>query len=354
MAHELDIRNGKASMFFVGETPWHGLGTKLEGRPTSEEAIRAAGLDWKVGLRPLFAAMNVDENGNAASPANFKKVAHRATYREDTGEILGVVGPSTTPLQNVDAFKFFDPFVAGGQAGYETAGALQGGRRVWILAALESDPLVIVPKSDDTVRQFLLLSNSHDGTLAIRVGFTPIRVVCANTLAMAHNDDASKLIKISHHAKANETLAKVGEIMNTVTAQFEATAKQYRELAAHGCNEATLKKYVNLVFNPKTQIERMKKSLAVELLAGGDGTASDEDVSRSRIYPKVAEMFEGGRGNDLPGVRGTMWAAYNAISEYIVHERGKDAAKRLDSAWFGPGHAQNARALKIGIELATT
>lgn len=342
MAHEIEMVNGAASMFFRGETPWHGLGTKIEGRLTSEQAIRAAGLDWKVGLKDLQTTDGI-------------AVSHKATYRETDGKILGVVGPTWKPLQNADAFGFFDAFVAAGQASYETAGSLQEGRRVWILAAIESDPLVIVPQSDDVVRKFILLSNSHDGTLAIRAGFTPVRVVCANTLAMAHNDDASALVKIRHGKHSTDALAKLADVMNVVNQRFEATADQYRALARTACDDATLKKYVNMVFAPKRVKDAAAAKSAAIAMLGDDVAAADlldpADLS-SRVYGSVAELFAKGRGNDLPGVKGTLWGAYNAITEYIGHERGKDAAKRLDSAWFGQGHTQNRNALRVGYELA--
>lgn len=341
MAHELEMTAGRAAMFFKGETPWHGLGTKLEGEIKSADAIKAAGLDWKVGLKDLYTV-----DGDDRMPAEM--VSHKATFRETDGKILGVVGPTWKPLQNTEAFGFFDTFVDAKQASYETAGSLRGGTRIWILAALSGDPLSIVPQSDDVVRKFLLLSNSHDGTLAVRVGFTPVRVVCANTLAMAHNDEATKLVKIRHHGNVQAALAKVGEIMNTVNASFEATAEQYRALAATSCDEVTLRKYVNLVFATK------KKTIDLAAVYG-DLASPAADVTpeelRSRVYPKIAELFESGMGNALPGVKGTLWAGYNAITEYLVHTRGKDAAVRLDSAWFGTGHQQNAKALKIGVEL---
>lgn len=358
MAHQLE--NSK-DMFYVGETPWHGLGTRLESRPTSAEAIVAANLDWEVGLKPLCTY----EDGEDGAMLADAKVSHKAVYRKTDGKILGVVGPGTHPLQNRDAFKFFDPFVVGGQAAYETAGQLQDGKRVWILAELSNDPMVIVPGANDVVKQYLLLSNAHDGTRAITVGYTPIRVVCANTLAMAHESAGSKLVKIRHHGTATEALEKIADTMNLVKKNFEATAEQYRFLAAKGCDEATLKKYVNLVFAPR-RVERsiakkagvasfaslvIAEAMTEEAIDVAQGLEAEE--LRSNVYPKVLELFETGRGNALPGVRGTLWGAYNAISEYIVHERGKDAAKRLESAWFGQGAVQNDRALKVGVKLAS-
>jgi phage/plasmid-like protein (TIGR03299 family) len=306
MAHEIE------SMMFVGATPWHGLGKRVVGQVSTREAIVAAGLDWEVGLKDL---RTVD--GEA--------VTHRASYRTSDAKILGVVGPAWHPLQNKDAFAFFDPFLAEGEAAIDTAGSLQGGKRIWVLAKLSLEPSVIVSKSSDVVEKFVLLSNSHDGSIAIRVGFTPVRVVCANTLALAHNTNASQLIRVRHTVGAVETLDRIRDVMNLANEAFEATAEQYRFLAGRECNAADLERFVRRIF---------------------------PSAGKSRVFPRVVELFEKGRGNDLPGVRGTWWGAYNAVTEYLAHARGTDAERRLDSMWFGDGAAMNRNALSTAVELA--
>ncbi len=280
MAHEIE------SMFFNGETPWHGLGVRLPEAPTTGEAIRAAGLDWHVITRPCVTVDGVP-------------VPAQATVRESDGRVLGVVGPAYEPLQNREAFAFFDPLVAAGDVTLETAGSLRDGQRVWVLARLARDPVVIVKQADDVVLRYLLLSNSHDGTLAVRVGFCPIRVVCANTMAIAHEHATSKLLRIKHTKGVNDTLTEIREAMNLASAEFEATAEQLRRLAATPIVADDLKKYVKRVF---------------EL-----GDADDaQDEAGKRILSRVTPLFEEGRGNDLPGVRGTLWAAYNSVTEYLL------------------------------------
>ena len=124
------------------------------------------------------------------------KVEHKAVRRKTDGKVLGVVGPKYHVLQNRDAFRWFEPFLAAKEAALNTAGSLAEGSRIWVLAKLNRAPLVIA--QGDEIEKFILLSHSHDGRLAVRVGFTPIRVVCANTLALAHKKDASNLIRLKH------------------------------------------------------------------------------------------------------------------------------------------------------------
>jgi phage/plasmid-like protein (TIGR03299 family) len=312
MSHEIE------NMFSVNQTPWHKLGKILNAAPSIQEAIIAAGLDWKVNLKPLFTADGVSVESDA-----------QATYRESDGKILGVVGPSYKPLQNSEAFNFFQPFVDSGAVELETAGSLRDGRRVWVLARVKGMQADVV--KGDEVKLYVLLSNSHDGTLAIRTGFTPIRVVCNNTLTAAHSSGASKLIRIRHAGDVVKNLQRVQEVMDLVKGEFTATMEQYRALASKQVNQADLEKFVKIVFS----------------VPGSQANANAGDRSVNKIQP----LFEQGRGNNLPGVQGTMWALYNATTEYLQYNRGTDDAKRLDSTWFGTSQALNKRALDTALDL---
>src|ERR1051325_5873007 len=213
MSHEVE------TMAFFGATPWHGLGTPLVEEDLYDwtKACEKSGLNWEAELVPLVTA-----DTQAA-------VTHRGVRRKTDGRILGVVGPRYCVLQNRDAFKWFQPFLDAKEASLNTAGSLREGSRIWVLAKLNRDPLVIA--AGDEVEKFILLSHGHDGSLAVRIGFTPVRVVCANTLAMAHGDDGSKLIRLKHTKDVLENLANVREVMDLANQQFEATAEQYRRLA---------------------------------------------------------------------------------------------------------------------------
>ena len=320
MAHDIEIVNGTASMAYFGKTPWHGLGTPLEESDLYDwtSASRKAGLDWTVDLVPLVTA---DTQAG---------VEHKAVRRSTDSKVLGVVGPRYHPLQNSDAFKWFQPFLDAREASLNTAGSLKGGSRVWVLAKLNRDPLVIA--EGDEVEKFLLLSHGHDGSLAVRCGFTPVRVVCQNTLSMAHTADASKLIRIKHTRDVLENLANVRAVMDLANSEFEATAEQYRLLARKSINQADLRKYVQRVLKVEDDLEastRMKN-----------------------IIGEIVRLAETGRGNDLPSIRGTYWSAYNGVSEYLTHERGRNADNRMNSLWFGDGAATNRHALEVAVAMA--
>jgi phage/plasmid-like protein (TIGR03299 family) len=309
MAHEFE------SGLFVGQPAWHSLGVLLKDAPSIEDAIRLAGLDWNVRLAPL----SLTDDG--------RSVTHRATVRESDNSILGVVGPGYVPLQNADAFGWFQPFVDSKAATIEAAGALRAGRRVWVLARVADSIREIAP--NDPITQYVLLAHAHDGSLAIRCGFTTVRVVCQNTLSGALDHKGSKLLKIKHRAGAKEALDKVRTVLDLARGEFVATSNQLRELARVGCDERTLRRYVREVFVP--------------------GAADAEGIA-SRIVAKVVPLFESGRGAELS--RGTLWGAYNAITEHITHVRGRSADARVESVWFGEGARLAQRALDVGIEFA--
>ena len=305
-------------MMFVGATPWHGEGTQLEENPSISEAIEAAGLNWTVGLKELFTSDGVP-------------VPARATYRDTDGSILGVVGPRYTPLQNQDAFDWFQPFLDANECSLHTAGSLHFGQKVWVLAQLNRNNSEIV--SGDEVSKFILLSNSHDGSTAIRVGYTPIRVVCVNTLAFAHSHKESKLLRIRHTRSSKNNLDNVRDIMDNINAEFEATAEQYRFLASKDFNQKDIQAYVKVVLG----IEK----------------TPDEDIkTRTRnIMDEVMTLIEGPK-QSATNVRGTWWAAYNGFNEYLNYNKGRTVSNRLDSLWFGQNGVDNVKALKSAIEFA--
>lgn len=323
MAHELEFDfNGQAKMFYVGEVPWHGLGKKLDRPPTIREAIRCADLDWEVERKQL-----VMKDSGIEVPAF-------ATVRKTDGRILGVVGPSYEPIQNTTAFDFFEPMVASGDVSLETAGVLKEGRHVWVLGRIQRDPVEIVP--GDEIIPFILFSNSHDGSRMARAGFTNVRAVCANTVQAAHSSKLSKLLKVRHTKGATLALENIREIMDLSTREFETTVENMRKLARQGVTVDTVKEYVRKVFQPKVLIN--------------DEMDEEQEEKCERLVDNIIPLFKKGRGNDRAGVADTMWGAYNAVTEYLTWERGRNADNRMTNLWLGGDKALD-RAFQVAIKM---
>lgn len=327
MSHEVE------AMFSVGECPWHGLGHVLEAAPSCAEALTLAGLDWPVRLEALFAG---DDLADVPS--------HRAVVRGDTGAILGVVGDEFVPFPNADAFAFFEPMVDEGLISLETAGSLRGGRRVWIMARVGGvDTIEVVP--GDPVDPWMLMCHGHDGSLALRVGFNPVRVVCANTLKMALGE-GDGLFVLRHTTGLAAGLVSIRNALAEQVRIFKGSAESWGFLASRRCSDGDFDAFALRVFGRVT----------------GEGEADVEASSPSasagsRLLGVVKPLFEAGRGNDAPLVRGTWWAAYNAITEWLTHHRGaaqgterERAERRFDALHFGDSRRVNMRALMLALE----
>jgi len=343
-------------MMFTGDTPWHGLGTHLENPPTIHEAIIKAGLDWTVSTHPLYYKQaSVKNETRLFEVTQLAETPNCAVVRDSDNQYLGTVGKRWTPLQNSEAFEFFQPFLDSGELLLETAGSLRHGKHVWILAALNRDPLKIA--GDDRIRQYLMLSNGHDGKNAACPMLTPIRVVCANTLAAAEESQATKKLRVVHGQQVKENLELVRETISLVHNEFIASAELYRELAKRQISARDLRRYVKKVFLPAH--DNMKLEELEQQIDDTEDEGILEKLEREykeigageRVLNSVTRLFEDGRGSDIPEIRGTWWAGYNAIAEYLSYERGKCNDIRLDSLWFGQNRLTNERALQIARKL---
>jgi phage/plasmid-like protein (TIGR03299 family) len=330
MAHNLEIVKGKAAMMYVGEPPWHGLGIQLERPATAEKAINAAGMNWKVRKVPLVAAIE-----GARIPA----VGRFAIVREDSSgtpcaPVLGVVGKGYEPLQNHEAFEFFDHIVGKGAAIYHTAGVLGEGERIWILAKLPGEIRVV---GEDITNKYLLLSTSHDGSGAVQVKFTPVRVVCQNTLIQALS--RGRTIKVAHTRNIKERLHLAEETLGIVTKGYESTAENYKAMSGYNLGAQELKTFLEGVFPmPSNWKEK-----------GTDQKTLKKVLQRRE---RAMDCFENGRGQRLKGVPGTLWAAYNAVTESVDHLwQHTNDDRRLKSQWFGEGYQVKARAYEIALQL---
>lgn len=327
------------------------LGTKVDHLYNMEDVIKEAKMDWDVSMRPLYTVNEIEsENEGYEGYQIIQKAVKRAVVRRlDNGKehILGIVGPNYTPVQNSDSFNFFQPFIDNGLACFESAGIIGEGERTWVQAKI-SDPdseQVITHQEDgtpDICQGYALLSNAHDGSMSVRVGFVFRRVFCENSLNLALRDKASKLIKVTHSAKVIENLDKLRETMDLANKQFIATAEVYRELAKRQINAEDLKKFVKVVFSVEKLEEQFNES--------GDLDVEINEERKSRIIDSLENLFYNGKGNQGK----TLWDAYNAVTEYNLYERGNSNTTpdyRLNATWFGDARRINERALKLATAM---
>lgn len=324
MAHDLATTNGRTAMAYFGELPWHRLGTRLDAPATAKEVITAAGLDYSVELVPVTTMFG--------EPIATRK----AVIREDTRQVLGVVGNGYMPIQNRACFDFLDSVVADGNLRYHTAGALGKGERIWLLAKLPNT--IRIKNSNDVTEKYLLLSNSHDGTSALRVFFTPIRVVCANTLAAADRRSLGQGISIQHKGDLSSKVTQARELLGIAHHFFDDFGHQANILASHYPSVNQLASYFKSLYPDPPQGERTRTQ---------------------NIRQTLHRLFEEGKGHDLPQIRHTSWAALNAVTEYVDHHRPtrgrtahQRAERRLQSQWFGSGARLKTRAWQLALDMA--
>ncbi len=319
MAHDLFINENTntASMMYVGEVPWHQLGTRLDNPATSQEAIEAAGLDFDVELKPIHTYVDFEE----------KLIPNKyATMRSDTNDVLGVVGARYQPIQNREAFTFFDALVGEDEAIYHTAGVLGKGERIWVLAKL---PDYIKVGKKDIVDKYLLLTNSHDGSSVVRAKLTPIRVVCNNTLSVALTGTEQE-VRIRHTASAVDKLEEAHKLLGLTNSLYEQLDGIFNTMALRKISEKQLIDYV--------------KTLVPE------NPEAKHQTRNENIRNSILDLHETGLGADLS--RGTVYSAYNAVSEYTDHVQGsKNPDKHLKSIWFGGGERLKLQAFKLAQKL---
>lgn len=312
----------ESMMYNKHETPWHGIGTAVQGRVHAAEAIKAAGLDWKVEPRAIYAA------GADGQKANLIE-GSKAIVRVTDNRPLGIVTDRYKPFQNVEAFDFLDEVVGQHAAMYETAGSLNGGKRIFLLAKL---PETLKVTRNDVVDKFLLLTNTHDGSGAIRAFYTPVRVVCQNTLnhAMAGFSSLDG-ISIRHTTNAATKLEAAKKVLGLADTYYNKLGQVFKEL-------------VKIKYTGKMALD-----LVNNLFPSVEGEEVSTRTKNNR--ESVLELFEGGLGNADSLVSGSAWAIFNGVTEFADHfrstrvgEGGNEQESRLNANWFGTGRALKQKA----------
>ena len=317
MAHELESVEGKVCMAYSGEPGWHGLGTRVSNDLTPEEMMKAAGVDWKVRELKTYAEMKI-QGKTTRIPTGMK-----ALIRETDNKILTQVGSNWNPVQNADAFEFFSEFVSAGDMEMHTAGSLKGGKIVWALAKIDDNFELF---GGDKVESYLLFSNPHMYGKTIDVKFTPIRVVCNNTLTFAISQQAKNQVKWNHRKQFDaEQVKKVLNIAKNKMSDYKKTAEI---LGAKVTTKDVMVKYFG------------------ELL----GTSKKEGKDLSRNAERALELVSTQPGADF--AKDSMWSVYNAVTYLVDHELGRNVDNRMTSAWFGQNAGLKQRALSKALEFA--
>ncbi len=322
MAHNINFneQTGKHSFFSVNEKPWHNLGQIVTDYPNSKEALIYAGLDYEVLKRDIYTHDGEIGQGMDFLIRDIKIPSHQATIRTDSNQVLGVVGKDYEIVQNVDAFSFFDSIVGGEGIQYETAGALGNGERIFITAKL---PSYIKVGKDDLIEQYLFLTTSHDGYGSITAAFTPVRIVCNNTLNAAMRNHSNS-IKIRHTANAKERLTVAHTIMGISNQMSEELEDIMNIWARIPIMDSEVKKLIQIALAPN-------KETLHNLSFGNENSAYFEKMCDN--------AFEYAMSNEtqcMPTTKGTLFGAFNAITGYFQNVRVyKDSEAKLKSLMFG-------------------
>jgi len=345
MAHNLNFneQTGKHSFFSVKEKAWHGLGQIVQDYPTSSEAIKFAGLDYKVEKRKLFTYDNENNTGNPDTEIIIPEIEvpnFYATMRTDTEEVLGVVGKDYEVVQNADAFSFFDAIVGGDGILYETAGALGKGERIFITAKL---PGYIKVGSDDVIEKYLFLSTSHDGFGSITAAFTPIRIVCNNTLNAALRN-CSNSIKIRHTQNAKEHLEEAHKVMgisNRLSNELESIFNKWSKVRI---TDEKLKQLIQLAMVPNKEVLTNIKS----------GNLDELSTAFKNVCDNIYEYTQSAPSQQTETTNGTVFGAYNAITGYFQNVRiyKNDEAKLKSLLFGGTGQLRTQKAFHLCEDFA--
>jgi phage/plasmid-like protein (TIGR03299 family) len=315
MAHLID------TMAYTGQTPWHGLGNVLPPQQSLDIWQQAAGMDWTIEQSDVL--YNVTSDALHIRPFAMSKVL----YRSDTLAPLSVVSKRYNVVQPHEVLHFYQDLVQAGGFELETAGVLKGGKKLWALAKTGQNMKL---NGGDTVKSYLLLATSCDGTLCTTAQFTSLRVVCNNTLQMALNDKADA-IKVPHSTKFNPEYVK--EVLGLGLANWDLFQRNIHELSHRSVSPAEAILFFSDLIN--------------------DPTDDDGNIVLSRPTKKLQELYQGaGMGSELTSAKNTAWGLVNAVTEYVDHHRrARSQDNRLDSAWFGQGAQLKYHALEQALTL---
>lgn len=321
MSHEISVQNGVAEAAFAYSPAWHGLGTLVKELMTVDEARDEAHLNWTVEKHPLYFG-----DGSLVPD----KVAVR---RSDNDFYLGTVGNDWVPVQNEEQARFIEALTGEGAAVVECVGALREGRRTFWTVRVPGE--VVLPNGDK-IQKYLIVCNGHDGSLAFRAFWSPVRVVCSNTLNISFRD-AKDGIALFHRSKVMDHLEEARKILGLANAYYAQLGKKFEVLLDKAFSDAEFKLYVDEVV-PPTAKDKKKDG----------GYTKLERQARKSI---VTNFYEG-RGHEMAGR--TAWGAYNAVTEYLDHQKEYTSnSRKFENLLIGGTKELQQKAYNVAHAMAT-
>lgn len=325
MAHNIAQIDGKAAMAYQGDTPWHQLGIHADSIPDVDTALKLANLDWEVKLVPMF-ARDPHAEGQQMIIVPQRRAVLRMTQQK---AILGTVGEAYEPIQNRAAFEILDLACREFGVQIETAGALGQGERVWMLAKLPAHFDVV---DGDRVDSYFLIDTGHDGATPHTARPTPIRVVCQNTLSMAHASKA--VIRLTHSGSVGDKLKMAEKLVADLIKTMMITGETFRAMAQRSMSEMEMHAYIDAVLGIEDG------SMVAGILA------KRRETVRDLVHSQPGAAF----------AKDTLWSGYNAFTRYVDHVRPYEVnpvkkQKTFESALFGANAALKARALTLAEQL---
>ena len=271
------------TMFSVREKPWHGLGKIVMEAPTSKDALRLAGLDWNVVQEPIYTEFNEVVEG------------YKANVRDSDRKVLGVVSDRYKVVQNADAFSFTDELLGKGVR-YETAGSLQEGKKVWLLARLPREYII----GGERISPYLVFSNTHDGSGSVKVAVTPVRVVCNNTLNLAL-DTASRSFSMVHTGNIQDKIQEAKDTLFMAESYMDCLGAEFEQLRRQKMTDAQVKEFMELLLPIEKDSTQIQSKNILRLR---------EDM-RKRYYDAP----------DLQKVGNNAYRFINAVSDFATHAK---------------------------------
>lgn len=357
MAHGFIKRGADTTFASRKELAWHKLGKTVDAM-TSKEAIVLGGMDFEVALAPVYlgvkdvSSTEVKDNNIAIKHTEKGKVSYMkgkhiktnfGTFRTDTLQPFGIVGQRYEPIQNIEAFDFFDEIIGQGHAKYETVGALGNGEKVFLTAKIPSTMLV----GKEHIDKYLLLTMAHDGTGSVQIMFTPIRVVCNNTLSAAIGSATNK-VSIRHTKNARARIEASKEILGIVQHNGIKLEEVFNRMTEVKINDQQMGERIINSFGltPMPEDEQSVK----KALAAGIKVSPKFSTQTSNKFNDIMKYYEIGVGQEL--IKGTAWGAYNAIVGYQQNvQKYRDSDVQFESIFNKGGSTVRQKAFNELVQI---